>query len=815
MKKLVSILFFVGLFFALSGQELDVTKMTKDEVLKLSYDQLLDLPFEQVLQLADVVGVSMDELYQMLLNKNVTSASKTKESLFDSQLSTTVLTRDQIEATGATSIQEALRMAPGIIVREKTNGNYDIHIRGNDNLPSDQSLLNTENSSALVMINGRAIFDFFNGITQWESLPISLEDINRIEIIRGAASALYGPNAVTGVINIITEKITQDSPLISASLQAGMLNSYIGSLGIRKQLNSKLDVGITANYETRDRINNKVRYDLGEDDSAWNSITGDSVGGIGNFTLEELENLKIVNYSGDTVNYWENSLGNTDNMQYGIKSPKQIFPDLKNSKNRLGVNGYLEYSPIKSVFVNLSGGYQQSKVKGTPVLPIIAPMIDKESKTSYINLQAFVKNLSINTNWTGGENNYMRGITGFRFKTHNLQTQAEYTLNVGEKIQIKPGISYQFLSYDDSPFLPKEDSTKSRLGYLNGKQSYHISALSTRLDYRPIKPLRFVAAVRAEKYSSRSKINFTWQLASSYKLNENNLLRLVYSRSNKSIFLMNEYSSYLNNLGTPDYPIYLDQRGNSNYKPQKVDMFEFGYRVRPYQSLLLDLEVYYNINQDFGSVAMQKLIATVKDFEGDLFMTMDNFVSGYGNIPLKTKQIGASLSVDWLISEKLFTSAHFNYQQTRMSNHLLFTNAIDEVNDWIGHFGREVESFSPDYKKGDRIDFVAKIKEKTKSDTIHYSTPSYYGGLSLTYKPIEKLSFTLSSYFYSKQKTTVQAKTVEIKSKVLLNAKVSYQINKNLNIFVNGRNLLNQRQQEFIYMDETPLMIFGGINFKL
>ncbi|MGC3978729.1 MAG: Plug domain-containing protein [Paludibacteraceae bacterium] len=89
-------------------------------------------------------------------------------------------------------------MVPGLIVREKTNGNYDVHIRGNDNMPPKGMFIYSENSISLVMIDGRPVYNYSFGGTFWEALPVDLVDVERIEIIRGPSSALYGPNADFG-----------------------------------------------------------------------------------------------------------------------------------------------------------------------------------------------------------------------------------------------------------------------------------------------------------------------------------------------------------------------------------------------------------------------------------------------------------------------------------------------------------------------------------------------------------------------------------------------------------------------------------------
>ena len=93
----------------------------------------------QQLSAEDVARMSFDEL----LGQTIYSASKTEQSVFEAPLSATVLTRDEILRAGSTSIPEALRLVPGIIVREQTNGNYDVHVRGFDYLPVGSFLTNS------------------------------------------------------------------------------------------------------------------------------------------------------------------------------------------------------------------------------------------------------------------------------------------------------------------------------------------------------------------------------------------------------------------------------------------------------------------------------------------------------------------------------------------------------------------------------------------------------------------------------------------------------------------------------------------------
>jgi outer membrane receptor protein involved in Fe transport len=242
----------------LFAQNKDVSSMTKDDIMNLTYDELLEMPFEDVLHLADVMGVSMDELFAMIMNKSVSSASKKAEDSFKSPLASTVITKAEIRSYGISSIEEALRLIPGMIVQEKTNGMYDVHIRGLNNIPDNQMMLYTENSNILLMIDGRIAHNYATGNLNFDILPIGIEDIERIEVVRGANAALYGPNAVTGVINIITEKPGENSKKLQGSMMMGTNENYIGDVAYRRNINKKLSVGLTANLQYRRRNTNQL-----------------------------------------------------------------------------------------------------------------------------------------------------------------------------------------------------------------------------------------------------------------------------------------------------------------------------------------------------------------------------------------------------------------------------------------------------------------------------------------------------------------------------------------------------------------------------
>lgn len=151
---------------------------------------------------SDLMSMSVEEL----LNIEVTSVAKKAKALNDSPAAIYVITQEDIRRIGATSIPEALRLAPGIDVARIDANKWAISARGFNGRFANK---------LLVMIDGRNLYTrTFSGV-YWENQDVVMDDIERIEVIRGPGATLWGANAVNGVINIITKH--------SSDTQGGML----------------------------------------------------------------------------------------------------------------------------------------------------------------------------------------------------------------------------------------------------------------------------------------------------------------------------------------------------------------------------------------------------------------------------------------------------------------------------------------------------------------------------------------------------------------------------------------------------------------
>jgi iron complex outermembrane receptor protein len=166
--------------------------MLKRGCLSLLLGLILAIPAWPQQQPPDLTEMSLEDL----LNIEVTSASKKEQKLSHVAAAIFVITQNDIQHSGATSIPDVLRMVPGVDVAQIDANHWAISIRGSNA---------TYANKVLVMIDGRSVYsDSFSGVF-WDQQDVPLEDIDRVEVIRGPGGTVWGANAVNGVINIITK----------------------------------------------------------------------------------------------------------------------------------------------------------------------------------------------------------------------------------------------------------------------------------------------------------------------------------------------------------------------------------------------------------------------------------------------------------------------------------------------------------------------------------------------------------------------------------------------------------------------------------
>jgi iron complex outermembrane receptor protein len=147
-----------------------------------------------------------------LMNIEVTSVSKKEQNISKAASAVFVITSEDISRSGANNIPDLLRMVPGVEVAQINSSQWAISVRGFNGQYSNK---------LLVLVDGRTVYSpMFSGVF-WDAQDVLLEDIDRIEVIRGPGATVWGANAVNGVINIITKKASDS--------QGGLVTAGAGS----------------------------------------------------------------------------------------------------------------------------------------------------------------------------------------------------------------------------------------------------------------------------------------------------------------------------------------------------------------------------------------------------------------------------------------------------------------------------------------------------------------------------------------------------------------------------------------------------------
>jgi len=195
------------------------------------------------------------------MNVEVTSVSRRAEKLSVAPAAISVITAEELRRSGATSIPEALRLVPGMEVARVDAHNWAISARGFNDLFANK---------LLVLMDGRSVYTpLFSGV-YWDVQDTLLEDIERIEVIRGPGATLWGANAVNGVINIITRSARDTQGLLLAG-GGGTEEQGFAAVRYGGKLGDNAYYRVYAKYFNRD---DQVLPDGNDSNDRWNMARG-------------------------------------------------------------------------------------------------------------------------------------------------------------------------------------------------------------------------------------------------------------------------------------------------------------------------------------------------------------------------------------------------------------------------------------------------------------------------------------------------------------------------------------------------------------
>lgn len=729
----------------------------------------------------------------------VITASKHPEDLFETPLSTTIISKEEINNSGVTSIPEALRLSQGLIVREITPGNYDIHIRGYDDITKNIYLTLSYNTTILVMIDNRIVYSYFSGGTFWETLPVGLNDVERIEVVRGPASALYGPNAVTGVINIITSHANKKGENVAVNSRVGTNRAKNGSLNIGYNWDNKTKLSFSGNFTERYRF----------DDDYFDFIKKDYTS-LDNLELFVSPLRDVTTNEPWTFNEYQEELGANYDVDLSLR--------------RLGGNIFFTHNYAENSNIDIAVGAQKSQSQRTGFVNLATPLSQTESQSYYLNARIKHKNLNgqLSVNSGKDENNYK--FNSYKFT--NIEGNLEYFKEF-KSVSIRPGVNYKYLSYN-SPFTYQEPLSFNSLNYEFKDEARETSSYSVFMltEWRPNSKLRMIGALRANKFGFNKNYFTNCEIASTYRVNKNNLIRAVYSNSTKSPFFFDTYLNSditikFNEIGSlplPGVPVHMTVKGQEDLKFPTVSNFEIGWRIKMNPRLNLDLEVFTSRVENFVNPNSYYSFSTGQELDefGEPGAIVSIEADGnviFENYALNASQFGVGFTLDYNFEDKFTAKLFGTYQKTNISGKKDIEVDLTDIDFDINTTGDILTT---------TLSYVINLTQFSEA-----ATPSIFGGFMLNYKPNNKWRFSTDAYLYSNHEfanynyyqisnpDNIDDAKVEtnIRTNMVLNAKTTYQLYKNMSVNITAKNIFGTHR-EYGFADNIGSMFLIGLQYK-
>ncbi len=235
----------------------------------------------------DLNQLSIEELADL----PVRSASKREEPLSGAPTALYVITADDIHGSAATSLPEVLRLAPNLHVQRTNAYEYSVSARGFAGIESSNKLL--------VLVDGRTIYSTLHSGVFWELHAPLLEDVEQVEVISGPGGTLYGPNAVNGVISVISKDARDTVGVMLRGTGSANERTAGGRIGL--SLGGDAALRLSANFYDREDQPDGLGPDVNDAIRGWQAgFRLDAAAGSGQFTVQgDLFDSKIFQVAGD------------------------------------------------------------------------------------------------------------------------------------------------------------------------------------------------------------------------------------------------------------------------------------------------------------------------------------------------------------------------------------------------------------------------------------------------------------------------------------------------------------------------------------
>lgn len=474
-------------------------------------------------QAPDLTNLSLDEL----MNLEVTSVSKKEQKLAQTPAAVYVITQEEIRRSGMTSVPELLRRVPGLDVARIDGSKYAISARGFNGRIANK---------LLVMIDGRSIYSPETSGVYWEVQDLMLEDIDRIEVIRGPGGTMWGANAVNGVINIITKRAqeTQGGLIVAGG---GTEDKGFGSTRYGGKIGDNAAYRVYGKY-----FNRRGLADLsgGDANDGHNALRG---GGRLDWSLTDRDSLTLV---GDIYH---------SNLR----------------ENPTAVSLAAPFAPPRNRPGEFSGG------------SLLGRWARVFSERSDMELQLYF-------------DRFCRDIFEIGGSIDTFDASFQHHVAIGKRHDIVWGLGSRLVRHasdDDNAapyrFAPLKESSQLVSVFAQDeitlvKDKLRL-VLGTKIEH--LDELRDVS----EEFNAEPSVRMTWT-PQSHQTIWAAVSRAVRTPARSDTDIRGSIAAFPGPDGTPNILAFF---GNQNFKAETVLAYEAGYRVQPNSRLAFDSAMFYNV----------------------------------------------------------------------------------------------------------------------------------------------------------------------------------------------------------------------------
>ncbi len=456
----------------------------------------------------------------------VLTATRLSQPAREAPVATTIIDRELIKASGAREIADLFRLVPGFVVS---------HDDGYTPIVTYHGLSNEQARRMQVLVDGRSVYSVVFGGTKWTDLPLAIDDIERIEVIRGPNAASYGANAFLSTINIITRHSSETTGVFARANvgNTDIRDAYLrygdsrGDLSYRLTLGYKHDTGFADRYDSHQvrMINMRSDYQLSTND-----------------TLEF-------------------QLG-FNNGEMGVDSKTLNAEDEKNNKNHFAqVRWQHDLSMDENVSVQLYYIEEETAQIYDVTIPVLGRVVaDNSYKANRLDMELqHTRQISRNARvvWGGGIRRDAATAPGY-FGTAEIPFKDLYYINNLYRI-------FGNLEW-----------------HLTQKLLFNAGAMWEKTD------------LAGSDFAPRIGFNYLFNPVHSIRLTASHGTRSPTLAETKSNFRVPVYDSYLPTLPTtPSDFVSTMWRGNENLAPETITSYELGYMASlPQKGFTLDIKVY-------------------------------------------------------------------------------------------------------------------------------------------------------------------------------------------------------------------------------